>query len=206
MPTEDTTPYGDAAVVTAIGSAIRQARKRRGMTMVALAQAAGFSQPFLSQIESGRTSPSLVSLYSIAQVLEIPPSVLMPKIAPGLDEVTLVRARDGVRVRVVDGERSAYGRIVSAHEAQRLIVSEYVVPPGEDLGGQFVSPGDLTVYLISGRIRVQIDGQGAYELSAGDAISYPGRLPNTWTVLGDEPARLILSYAPDAGVSASDAR
>ena len=57
-----------------IGRQVRQARTEKKLSMRALASAAEISQPFLSQIESGQTMPSLLTLYRIANALDISPS------------------------------------------------------------------------------------------------------------------------------------
>jgi ribosome-binding protein aMBF1 (putative translation factor) len=55
---------GEAAVIAAIGSSVRQARLRTGLSTRELAQRASLSQPFLSNIENGRSSPSVATLCS----------------------------------------------------------------------------------------------------------------------------------------------
>ncbi len=52
-----------------LGRALRAARKDRGMTLTEVAAAAGLSQPFLSQLELGRSRPSMRSLHRIAVAL-----------------------------------------------------------------------------------------------------------------------------------------
>jgi transcriptional regulator with XRE-family HTH domain len=52
-----------------LGRAIRCVRHDRGMTLVQVAEASGLSQPFLSQLERGRTRPSMRSLFRIAAAL-----------------------------------------------------------------------------------------------------------------------------------------
>jgi DNA-binding XRE family transcriptional regulator len=52
-------------------SRIRVFRKYRGMTMTELAQAAGISQPYLSDIENGKKTGSVDVLKRIAVVLKV---------------------------------------------------------------------------------------------------------------------------------------
>lgn len=56
-------------VGTRLGRAIRGLRRERGLTLVQVAAASGLSQPFLSQLELGRTRPSMRSLFRIAGAL-----------------------------------------------------------------------------------------------------------------------------------------
>lgn len=187
-------PPPDGSVVAAVAAAIRRARAAAGLSMRAAARAAEVSQPFWSQVESGAASPSLVTLYRMASALGVPPSELLPS-AGSSEDVVVVRAGEGNRLRVSDAPNAAVGRLLSAGAGRRLVVSEYVVDPGQDLGDRFVSAGDMTVLLLAGTIDVALEGRGVWRLEAGDAISHPGATPNRWTVVGDRTARILLAYA-----------
>ncbi|MFC2177423.1 helix-turn-helix domain-containing protein [Actinomycetota bacterium] len=54
-----------------VGSFIRQQRERSAMSLRKLAEAAGISNPYLSQIERGLRKPSAEILKSIARALSI---------------------------------------------------------------------------------------------------------------------------------------
>ena len=57
------------AKINQIGQLIRDARASRGLSQDALAERAGISQPSLSQIETGDTTPRLETLDAIADAL-----------------------------------------------------------------------------------------------------------------------------------------
>ena len=59
------------SVAVLIGGAVREHRTGRGWSTRSLAARAGISQPFLTNIENGRTVPSLPSLYAIATALAV---------------------------------------------------------------------------------------------------------------------------------------
>jgi transcriptional regulator with XRE-family HTH domain len=62
----------------AVGLAIRRARQDAGMSMRALAVACGLSQPFLSAVERGWSTPSIATLYRLADVLGTAPADRAP--------------------------------------------------------------------------------------------------------------------------------
>ncbi len=64
-------------VAAKIGGRIRSLRRRQGLTLKQVAQATDLSHPFLSQVERGRTLPSITSLYRIALALGTSPSALL---------------------------------------------------------------------------------------------------------------------------------
>jgi len=64
-------------------AALKAWRKERGLTILALATAAGIPQPNLSKIEAGQEQPSWKRLATLAQVLGIEPAALVgPTINP----------------------------------------------------------------------------------------------------------------------------
>src|SRR6185312_15699942 len=67
-----------------LGRAIRALRRERGMTLVQVAAAAGLSQPFLSQLELGRSRPSMRSLYRIAAALDTTQQALLGLAEPAV--------------------------------------------------------------------------------------------------------------------------
>ena len=70
-----------AAVAYALAdgtTALRAWREYKGMTLQALADAAGLSKPYLSQIEGCKRMGTGATLKKLAQALDVPVGVLMP--------------------------------------------------------------------------------------------------------------------------------
>ena len=61
---------GDVRAVN-LGLQLRIARTERGLSLRELARRLGVSPSFLSQIENGKAQPSVATLYSMAQMLEV---------------------------------------------------------------------------------------------------------------------------------------
>lgn len=78
------------------GSLLREARMVKGLTQEELAFRAGMSVPYLSEIERGRSSPSLTMMVDLAIALEI-------HLADLIQPMTMERAKDqGGRKRPQD--------------------------------------------------------------------------------------------------------
>lgn len=54
-----------------IGENVRRARLARGLTQEQLAERSGFSQQYISELEHGKRNPTIVSIYEIAQALNV---------------------------------------------------------------------------------------------------------------------------------------
>ncbi len=63
--------------LTAIGQRIRTARKSRGLTMEKLAEAADTSVQFLSQVEKGEQSMTMVKFGKLAKALDVSSDFLL---------------------------------------------------------------------------------------------------------------------------------
>jgi transcriptional regulator with XRE-family HTH domain len=63
----------------AIGAAVRSLRQARGLTLEALADAAGMNVTYLSDIERGRSNPTIGKLGDLAFVLDISVSELIAR-------------------------------------------------------------------------------------------------------------------------------
>ena len=67
-----------------LGQRIKEARLAKKMTQTEVV-GSFITRNMLSQIESGTAVPSMKTLTYLAQVLELPPSVLLPDVAEGAD-------------------------------------------------------------------------------------------------------------------------
>lgn len=61
----------------AFGLVLRQLRRARGLSQEKLAFEAGLERNFISLLELGQRSPSLVTIFKLAQALHIKPSALV---------------------------------------------------------------------------------------------------------------------------------
>ncbi len=186
----------DAVIGASLGREIRAARTTKKLSMRALAAAAEISQPFLSQIESGHTMPSISTLFRLAKVLGISPSALLPT-APEPDVVRVSRRADAETVAVSERDDRASSRIISTESDGGATVQEYRLG-GPYLGDWFESDGENTVYVAEGTLTVMIDGRGEWELGPGDALAHPGGLRNRWAIQDSAGATVLLVHTPPA--------
>jgi XRE family aerobic/anaerobic benzoate catabolism transcriptional regulator len=89
MPADDV-PANDDAYLRVFGERIRAERARRGMSRKLLADHAGISERYISQLESGKGNVSILLLRQLAAALGLPLSRLVEDESPS-PEMTLVR-------------------------------------------------------------------------------------------------------------------
>ncbi len=86
QPSGDVPPQGQQS---AVGERIARLRQSRGLSLSALARAAGIGKGSLSELESGQRNPTLSTLYAVAGQLGVPLTSLVGTVAG-------VEASDGV--------------------------------------------------------------------------------------------------------------
>lgn len=175
-----------------LGDAVRSRRKALGLTLNDVAERSGLSVPFLSQIETSFAAPSLTSLFAVARVLETTPERLLAGPEPG--EVVLVRSGEGQIYAVTDSERTAHRRQLTGL-GEPFSVAEYEIEPGIDLGGFYASEGRELIYVLAGRLEVDLQEVGGlttpHSLSAGDSIVYSTSAQHRWRQVGRATTRFV---------------
>ena len=73
------TSAGDSTTdqLASFASKVRDFRKSRGLSQATLAETAGLDRKTISRIENSRYSPSLTSMFAIADALEVEPKELL---------------------------------------------------------------------------------------------------------------------------------
>jgi transcriptional regulator with XRE-family HTH domain len=182
---------GDKQLDFSLGQALRAARQRSGLTMAALAQRAQISQPHLSQMENGKVSPSIGTLYRLATALEVSPQELLP--APRSTELVVVRAGEVDPTPIEDRPDAALARVLVGSPGRTLQVQEISVEVGQDAGGWFEHDGEEFLYVLEGALELHIRDHTPAHLRVGDVAWYPSRRPHRWVVNGAATRVLAVS-------------
>jgi transcriptional regulator with XRE-family HTH domain len=176
-----------------LGRKIRDLRLRRGLTVQQLAEATGLSKGFVSQVENGRTSPSLSTLQDLARSLETSVAYLVVE----EDQAPYVVRRSLRPSMSVNGSGSRV-EVMSAQPRRNLELLHAELPPGVSMGDkrQF-HDGEEVVLCVEGRIRL-LCGEHAVLLDPGDSCHFDGRVPHSIENAGESTARLFIALTPSA--------
>jgi transcriptional regulator with XRE-family HTH domain/quercetin dioxygenase-like cupin family protein len=205
------------AAVPPVGARIRQARTAKGVSLRALARDVGVSASLVSQIETGKSQPSVSTLYAITTALGISLESLFDAAestaAPPLAAASSAAAAPGPVLHALAAFAADPGRrigpVVTPGEREVLELDSGVVwerlghVPGTDVdflqvtyrpGGASSGSGGLmrhagTEYgcLTSGELILTL-GFEEYTLRPGDAVCFESTTPHRYRNDGEEPA------------------
>jgi transcriptional regulator with XRE-family HTH domain len=196
--TRHAVPLSQAGSPQQIGGEVRTRRTAAGLSIAEVARRAEVSAPFISQLEAGRTSISIPTLYRVAAALGCTPNALLG--TDDGDEPLLLHAGDGRRLPVSAGEHAQHARLLS-RPGERMVLEacHYLITPGDDEQDWFVHAGEDFVYVLRGTIKIEFAGGRAPTLGAGDSMHHDGTVPHRWMLVGDDPAEALIVTAIPPG-------
>lgn len=174
-----------------VGSRLRQLRQERGKSMRALARDSGLSTNALSMIERARTSPSVSTLYKIAEALEVPITAFFRE-EPARQEIVFCKSTNRNRVSVPFGYWEGLGgEYFVGHVEPFLLTLE---PGGSSGPFGMLHTGHEFVMCLKGRLEYEVEDE-TYELLPGDSLIFAAQLRHRWRNPGDEIAQAVFVLA-----------
>lgn len=183
----------EGAFLLEVSKRIKEYRLDKRLTIQELADRSKVSKGLISQIENGRSIPSLPVMFSIIQSLEIKVSDFFKDL--NLNEPTIIVQKQGdyERFEKEDAKGFQYQRIFT-----RTIPSSTVDFVILDLAAGAFREEVCTEafeykYILKGSVAYLINGDH-YELREGDSLFFDGRLPHVPKNIGNSTASMLIIY------------
>jgi len=176
------------------GEQIRRLRLSKHMSLGDLAAAVDTSRSFLSQIEQGKTLPSLGTLKAIAAALDVTVGSLIDEPATEILEPVV---RKGSRPKI---ERLQAGISLEGlthreiHKAMEPLMIQ--LEPHSSSGHEnYVHHGQEFAHIVRGKLHIEIDGI-PYEMNEGDSIYFDSSRPHRFGNPSDEVTLALWVITP----------
>lgn len=156
-----------------LGKRVSETRRRKGLSLRALAQEVGVSAGFLSQIENDQVVPSLTSLRGMATALSVPVSYLVDDYPAGNP---VVRVNERIKLAYPGSEVNR--ELLTPGFGHALQAFAVTLRQGEaSMEGPVSHPSEELVIVLEGELTVEL-GSEEYHLTEGDAMLYNARIPH----------------------------
>lgn len=181
-----------------MGINLRRLRSKRGLSLERLAQRSGVSRAMLSQIELGRSAPTINLLWKISRALGVTFSAL---IACGASAGPRVLSAATAKV-LTNREGTFTSRaLFPFDEPRRSEFYELRLKAGGHELAEPHAPGTAeNLVLTAGAVEIDV-GAAAHRLHPGDAILFTADVPHAYRNVGPTEAvmYLVMTYAEDVG-------
>ncbi|RHW34136.1 cupin domain-containing protein [Neobacillus notoginsengisoli] len=170
-----------------LGTKIRAIRNRKKLTIAQMSDGTGLSKGFISNVENNNTSPSINTLQTIANFLNVP----MPYLLLEKNEHMQVVKKDERR-------NSTYNNLKIEHLTSRgglrMMIVEF--PPGASMGEANAHEGEECHLVLKGTVLAE-QGEDTVLLEKGDSFSWNASVPHFVKNITDESAIVLISIYTD---------
>ena len=174
-----------------IGPRLRDARLEQGLTLAAVAERAGVTKGFLSELERDLTSPSVGTLLRLCDTLELSIGELFAG-----ERSPLIRAAQRTAI-AFGGQGVSEFRLTPAGEERVLVLMSEIEPGGGSGEEDYALAADVEVaHVLDGALQVELDGV-RHELAAGDSLTFSAATPHRWRNPSSAyPTRVLWTIVP----------
>lgn len=179
---------GAAELARKVADNLRRHRSARRLSLDELSDRSGVSRAALSQIEGGRTNPTLAVLWKIAVGLEIQFNDLLG--AHSQEAVLVLRAGDATPLRSSDGRTESRLLSPGGASTETEVYELRLAPKAVHRSDPHARGTSETVIVLTGSLRLNV-GEVAYELVAGDSAFFRADVAHSYENRSTREARCI---------------
>jgi transcriptional regulator with XRE-family HTH domain len=160
---------GAAELAQRVANALKRFRRERDLSFDELSARSGVSRAALSQIEGGRTNPTLAVLWKIAVGLDIPFHDLLG--TKGEELVYVLRAGDALPLRSADGRTESRLLSPGGASSNTDVYELKLLPKAVHRSDPHARGTTETLVVLTGAMRLVVGNQ-THELGAGDSVFF----------------------------------
>ena len=159
-----------------VASSLRELREARGISMRTLATKSGLSANALSMIERGKTSPSVSTLYKLADALGVSITAFFGA-ETEKKQIVFLKSDERTRVSFTRGVFEALGGEQFSGRAEPFMLT---LESGSSSGPHnMVHTGHEFVFCLRGQLEYYVEKQ-IFLLSGGDSLLFASKLQHRW--------------------------
>ena len=175
----------------AIADNLRSIRENRGLSLDQLSELTGVSKSMLRQIETGKSSPTIATIWKIANGLHLSFTALLRK--PVVD--AQVRSFRGEKPLTAESEHYRVFPLIP-FEPQQSFETYYVeIDPHTAFHGE-PHEGNVFeyVFVISGKLQISVEDK-KFEINKGEFLQFQANCPHEYKCIGKKMASTIMQIS-----------
>jgi len=179
-----------------LGRKIKQERLRRGMTLKDIEAKVGISATHLSEVERGKSSPTVGVLEKIARALGTRSALLIDAAAG----VPVSHTTPAERRITFNGDRTMKTESLSdSFPGSEVSILLATFEPGARHASPRGHEGEEFLHILEGTLRVTL-GEEGHTLGVGDSIHFKSTRPHSYENSGPAPCIIFMATCPKFGL------
>jgi transcriptional regulator with XRE-family HTH domain len=180
------------AVGKLLGRRIRRIRQEKGLTLKQIEARVGVSATHISEIERGKTSPTIQALEKIANALEVLPSHLIDIPHSTRAEVRHPEERASISM---NGGSIKMEPLTDRSVCSEMSIFFATIEGSGQVGGVAGHRGEEFCYVLDGFLEVTVDGK-PFVLRQGETVHFKAARPHHIRNLTNQPVRTLWAVRP----------
>lgn len=183
----------EGVVILEISKRIKQYRTEKGFTLQELADLSGVTKGMISQIENGRSIPSLTVLLSIVTALQVNLSEFFKDISQE-EELVIIKRKDTYDQFQKEGSNGfLYERFLTRTIKNSTVDIVFLTLEPNSYRDQVTTDAYEYKYILSGEVDYLIANE-TYTLKEGDSLFFDGRLKHVPLNKSSKPCKMLIVY------------
>lgn len=172
----------------AIAKNLRSIREGRNLSLDQLSDLTGVSKSMLRQIETGRSSPTIATIWKIANGLRLSFTSLLRDRSPAV----AIRDFKAEKPLTAESERYRVWPMISFDPDRAFEFYHMEIDPETTFHGEpHKGNSEEYVFVTAGKLEITID-ENRYNINAGQCIQFQADSPHTYHNTGDETVSAIM--------------
>jgi len=178
--------------MTEISEKLRPMRKSRKMTLKDVADRAGCTSAYISQLEKGRANPSIATLKRIASVFDVK---IVDFFLDNEEDDEVVVRKDQRKTMGFNLGYAIIESLMKTTENKRMQALCNRIRPGGGSNGEYTHEGEEFGIVLVGELELTV-GEKVYYVKEGDSFYFPSTKPHGFSNRAEEDAVVIWVTSP----------
>lgn len=176
-----------------IAEKLKALRLANRMTLKQLAQQAGCTDAYLSQLERGRANPSIMILKKIASALKVKVVDFFLENETGENDVVL-KEKERININFRRGDAKIQMLVRNIHDKRMQPFYTTIEPKGGSKG-PYSHIGEEFGIVLKGQLEINLKGK-SYRLKKNESFYFSSQEPHSWSNPGKTQTVLIWVVSP----------
>ncbi len=178
--------------MSSLGNKLKQFRLAKQMTLQQVADAAGCTAAYVSQIENDKTSPSIASLKKIAAAVGV--RIVDFFLDESGDDPVVLDPSQWVTVSL-PGWKADIRQMMRMVKHRQMQPFYTVIEPGGGTRENYSHQGEEFGLVLEGELTLTV-GEETHKVKKGSSFYYSSTLPHSWTNEGEVPCTVVWVVTP----------